>query len=1015
MSSYSPHVKTQFIRAGAGAGKTTQLIKSFMDFNHEFYQKNNRLPKVVLTTFTRKATQEVKERLLVEALKRQDQKIFEHVNKKSAVHISTIHGLFHLFLTQSCSLIGLPHELKIIDGSSYEKNLKKNIYLNLKNNPERIELLEHYPFYQLISVVKEALEVRSQIDDLSYATYDLLKKTTNDKYRNVVEMIQQIFMLVPDVPDKWQNYFEYLFELKNALGSLDPQLIFSCTEAEPRKPSWSEKNPSLDPQAHDLVEKIKKIELWSIQDTAEYRLQHEKINQIFLNLINDLYKSDQESKKKTGELTISDIETLSLKVIKEYPQAAVDFSSSWDYFMIDEYQDTSPLQVKILNELVRSQPCFIVGDPQQSIYLFRGARSEVFFEKEQFLSSQNVSIQILDRNYRSDPRLMTFINNFFQSLSTQFKPMQVRELKNDLSKIAQAYYIQCYDEAEATVVQIQKLLQQGAEPKDICVLARRNKSLMQVAQVAYRAHVPVQLQAAAGFESAREILDLTAFLKFLVNPHDNQNLVLLLRSPWFYLNDQEIFDQAANISVDQHSLWQILKTQKIDAINRLLQFQLQYEVEGASSSLKKMIEESQFLICSELLDPSGQREANVWKLIQNLIENEKKPGFSLSEYIQHQFQILQSDLGSSDSEAQPVIQPDRVSLMTVHASKGLEFKHVIVIGFTDQPQLTNTLDFAFDSQSNTFSLSIYNDEESKKLASNWSQLIRRAFNQRELDENERILYVAMTRAQESLSLVACLPKPGERSSIKKNSWYYRSRWPDPQEGLQNVSYQDQTYSYYSCLSEDTVLAHQSLMSEALPVRSSYLQKTQELIPEVNKSVTTLLSKPEAAKNFQITGDEYLTSFENLKKAQRGTDLHRLFESLKFRSLEEVLKNQNDDTELIEFLINQKEIDLLHVLKNGYTEWGFGLKISNGFLQGQIDAWAELPEVIHVLDYKTGSSKFSDKAFEQLAIYTQALFAMNKIQKNKKIVHTILYPVDRQILQKTYLNEAAFSKEKGTLI
>ena len=94
-------------------------------------------------------------------------------------------------------------------------------------------------------------------------------------------MIQQIFMLVPDVPDKWQNYFEYLFELKNALGSLDPQLIFSCTEAEPRKPSWSEKNPSLDPQAHDLVEKIKKIELWSIQDTAEYRLQHEKINQIF--------------------------------------------------------------------------------------------------------------------------------------------------------------------------------------------------------------------------------------------------------------------------------------------------------------------------------------------------------------------------------------------------------------------------------------------------------------------------------------------------------------------------------------------------------------------------------------------------------------------------------------------------------------------------------------------------------------------------------------------------------------
>ena len=96
-----------------------------------------------------------------------------------------------------------------------------------------------------------------------------------------------------------------------------------------------------------------------------------------------------------------------------------------------------------------------------------------------------------------------------------------------------------------------------------------------------------------------------------------------------------------------------------------------------------------------------------------------------------------------------------------------------------------------------------------------------------------------------------------------------------------------------------------------------------------------------------------------------------------------------------------------ILKHGHNEWGFGLKTTKTFIQGQIDLWAELENDIHVLDYKTGSSLYSDKAFEQLAFYTNALFEMKLISSNKKIIHSVVYPSEKLIKTKTFSGENEF--------
>ncbi|MBC7420482.1 MAG: UvrD-helicase domain-containing protein [Bdellovibrio sp.] len=1002
MSSPSSELKdhSQFIRAGAGAGKTTQLISSFLEFVKDFHQHHQRFPRVVITTFTRKATQEVKERLLVSALKQNEKNIFEYINRKSFVHISTIHGLLSLYLTQFADLLQLPQEIRIVDGIQYTRNLRKNIHRLMKKKNEYVNLLESYPFSQLIDLSKKALDLKAQHPDFKYLTQAELENLSKANHKLVIDKINQVFSLVPEIPDKWMEYFSYLRGILNHFSQSEEAKLLDLLDNAPRKPVFSEKKPPFEQRAYDLILEIKELDIFTVQDTTEYRVEHEKLNSLFFNFVNDLFVLDFEHKQRTGELTISDLENLSWQLASQHPESAVEFSDSWDYFMVDEYQDTSPLQVNLLNQLVRNRPCFIVGDPQQSIYLFRGARSEVFLNKENELKARQVLTRILDRNYRSEPSLMAFMNNFFKDFSKQFQPMQVREAKPERQLPTDAYFVKTHDEDLATLKQIQFLISEGVSAKDICVLSKSNLRLVEIAQKAQAFQIPVQLQTANGFELKREILDLISFLKFLVNPHDNENLITLLRSPWIYVDDESLFKICQSSDAKAYSIWfSIMKNfEKIkDSLSHYLKY---YDCAGAALTVKELIQRTGFMAFSGLLDSTGKREANIWKFVTTLTAAEKEIGFSLGLFLEDRFQSLQSDLGSAAGEAQPVIQPDCVSLMTVHAAKGLEFKNIIVIGMSDKPKLTNQINLAYDSAVNKFSLSVFDLAESKHQPSVWSRALRHELNRREMAENERVLYVAMTRAQESISLIAKVPRGNEKQIFWKDSWYKKINWP-----VTEVPIEDGAFKVQSLLYDDQLNQLQTYPPALITARKKWMDIGTKAMSE-QSSVTNVLS----AANNEATRIDYAKLTSSLKKAQKGTELHRIFEAMKYRSYE-FLQNTmiSSELELVNHLMTQPEINLPQILELGHNEWGFGIKIKSGVLQGQIDAWAELEDEIHVLDYKTGSSDYSDKAFDQLALYTLALIKMKQIATNKKIVHSILYPVEKKIVQKTFLDATEFEK------
>ncbi len=998
---------SQFIRAGAGAGKTTQLISSFLNFVKDFHRLNERFPRVVITTFTRKATQEVKERLLVSALKDNEKTIFEYINRKSFVHISTIHGLLSLYLAQHADLLSLPQEIKIVDGAQYLRTLKKNIHYLMKQQTDYIHLLESYPFYQLIDLAKAGLDLKAQHSQLDYVKINVLEELTNVKLKLIVDKINEMFVLVPSIPDKWSAYFSYWQQvLALILNGQEKELLLHL-ENTVRKPVWSAAKPAFDERAYEIIEELRQIDIFTVQDTKDYQREHEKLNSLFFNFIQELYVLDFEHKQSTGELTIADLENMAWQLTQLYPRSAEEFSDSWDYFMIDEYQDTSPLQVNLLNQLVREKPCFIVGDPQQSIYLFRGARSEVFVSKESELKEKNITTRILDRNYRSEPSLMQFMNDFFTNFSNQFSPMQVRDPNPDRKIQTDAYYIKAHDENLAVLKQIQFLITQGVSPKDICVLSKSNSKLILLAQAAQDYQIPVQLQAASGFEEKREILDLIHFLKFLVNPHDNENLVGLLRSPWLYADDKKIFDICQSSEAKSFSIWYAILKNHAELKESLLYYLKFFEAAGASLTLKEMVQQTGFMVFSNLLDKTGKREANTWKFLTSLTQAEKELGFSLGLFLEDRFQSLQSDLGSSAGEAQPVIQPDCVSLMTVHASKGLEFKNVIVIGFTDKPKTTNQINLAFDPEADQFSLAVFDQFESSLKPSVWSQRIRKELNRRELEENERVLYVAMTRAQESISLIARMVPEGERQTIVKEAWYKKILWPAEGDGTDS-----NLFAYKSISLDDEMTALKLVPPKMMTARPKLVAETNRVTGP--QSVTNTISSRDNNEAKELSKTDYSKLTSSLKKAQKGTELHRIFESMKYRPYEFLESTMAaNELELVNYLLNQSELDLKSILAYGHNEWGFGIKIKNGILQGQIDAWAELPTEIHILDYKTGSSEYHQKAFEQLSLYTLALLKMNQISRNKQIIHSVVYPTERKIIKKTFKNASAFELEANS--
>ena len=675
---------------------------------------------------------------------------------------------------------------------------------------------------------------------------------------------------------------------------------------------------------------------------------------LFSELGNQFIKKWKEIKNQKSYLQIQDLELLTLEIIEKKPSQIEAFSKEWDQWFIDEYQDMSSVQEKLLNHLFKqAQRVWTVGDPQQSIYFFRNADPKVFQRRK-----NQSEFEEKTENFRSTPELVSFFNDFFKN---RFLPMKAqRETSN--SQLPVAHFLESSFQNEALALRLNEILKENISEENICILVSRNEDVKDICNFLKKLKFPVQLHSVNHLN--RSLMDLLFLLRFLNQPLDNKNLIGWLRTPYFFLNDKHLISLKNSLSKNQKYLWVELKKQKHSISQSLSQLLQMSSQKGYSETLLHFIETHSFLKLSLYQDPTGEHEHQIWQFIYDLKEKEKKQGFQLSQFIEqklNQTKFYHVDKSSSSG----VIQKGFIQVMTIHQSKGLEFDYII-LPYLDKPFVHDARKDRFLRHLNDLSFSL-KDEKNISISPLEKYKGTQEKKESEQDEKERVLYVAMTRAKENITFIY----PQE---VKKtNTWLSR-------------------FSYFQNVHE--------LTKNSSLVR---VKKLEEIPKQECIKKTPLLSKPLCSYSkmtplnlpLKTSLPLNLSIFEGLS---RGKTLHQHLEVL--AQIGDSFLHQIQDKDLKEALIfvkNLKEPPMEELLKQK-PEWEFIFKDSEAKIKNiRIDLWGEVNEQIWIVDYKS-SLKFSKETWTQLKTYGSIL---RKIYPEKKIFLCAIHPFKKDVRIQPY--------------
>ncbi len=455
---------------------------------------------------------------------------------------------------------------------------------------------------------------------------------------------------------------------------------------------------------------------------------HRPLQQVVAHVYGDY----QQRLKQLGAMDFDDLLILPLQLFKQHPSILAKWSGRWRYLHVDEYQDTNLTQFELLRTLAHpGQPnVFVVGDDDQSIYGWRGARVENIFRfRETF---ENAKIFRLEQNYRSTQPILELAHAVVSKSSRREEKKLWTARKGGVKPVVLTLPSDM-DEAREVADRIGKATMLGNRAfRDFAVLYRTNAQSRLFEDVFRSRRYPYQVVGNVGFYSRKEVRDAVAYFRLAVNPMDDLSLRRIISEPPRGIGATTLERLAGWSSEREIALLQAmeraeevpgLNTRAINACRAFADKLREWGsgLPGAKGRLAEwasgLLEESGYLprLREEKSMEAQGRLDNLEALIDSLAEFDSTGG-SLSEYLEQATLATDQDRYDPDS--------DTVRLMTVHAAKGLEFKAVFVTGL----------------EKGTFPLQ--GDENRDD----------------DLDEERRLFYVAVTRAEEELVLSHALTR-----------------------------------------------------------------------------------------------------------------------------------------------------------------------------------------------------------------------------------------------------------------
>ena len=405
--------------------------------------------------------------------------------------------------------------------------------------------------------------------------------------------------------------------------------------------------------------------------------------------IKSIYLEYIKRKFKGNLLDYNDLITGAYKLLKYNPEIAKKWQQRFQYILVDEFQDTDYFQFQILQMLINSQEnVFCVGDPDQTIYEWRGAYAEIFND---FLARfQNTKQIILDKNYRSTQNILDVANSLIKHNEKRIDKTLIAHNANGEKPI---YYEgdSKNEEGRFVVNTIKELVKKGYEYKDIAILYRANFLSRFIEQALLYANIPYCIYGGVKFYQRKEIKDVLAYIRLIENPDDELAIKRVINTPNRKIGDVTI-DKIANYAFNKNiSFAEALKTSSSSDPNvtwdkenvrsfvtLINSFKTLVKDLPLAEGVKKILEVIKYRDYLKTYDLN--EETARWQNIEELLTSITQ--YSLDDEHPSYSSFLQSISLYTDTTSDDFKNKDEnaVSLMTIHFAKGTEYKVVFIVG-----------------------------------------------------------------------------------------------------------------------------------------------------------------------------------------------------------------------------------------------------------------------------------------------------------------------------------------------
>ena len=962
------------VSAGAGSGKTAVLTERVL----EKVKKGVSVDNLLILTFTKMAAKEMRERIGTKLL---ENGFTKELSKLDTADITTFDSYALSLVKKYHYYLNVSKDINIIDASVitlYKRKTLNDIFEELYNSNDEdfLSLIKEYTLKSDKDIFEFILNINNKLDlktnkksYLDNYIEDRFNETTINK--DIDTYIKEIFNIINKIHEYLEyiddnDYLDKLYQVLSPLLDSDDYISIkdNINIKLPQARGVSDTTKEYKEKIKKAIDSIKDLTIY--KDTIEIKnsiLKTKPYVSCIIKIIKALDIKVQNYKEIYNYYEYSDIANLAIKLVKENSQIREEIKNNLNEILIDEYQDTNDVQEEFIS-YISNNNVYMVGDIKQSIYRFRNANPYIFKNKYDMYSSHNNGIKIdLNKNFRSREEVINNINLMFNHIMDDYlggasyqkehqmiygnlmyqgngdnkenNNFEIYNYLNDTNyKNNEIEPFVIADDINNKIKDNYKVFDKDTKGirnvkySDFVILLDNSKSFELYKKILEYNNIPTSIVKSINLIDGEVILVIKNIISFIIKIKDNiidndfkKLFISLGRSFIFNIDDNILFDYFLNNNYKDSDIYRISNeiSKRIDFIS-------------LDEIIDLIIDKYDLYNKLFLLGDNASNTIRIDKL-KEITSNLTNLNYDIYDYQKYLEDIISNNLKIEYNIGDN--STDTVKIMTIHASKGLEFSICYFSGLFNRFNISEAVNrYTYD---NEYGIIIpYKDNFYYNTI--YHKLAYRNYIKENISERIRLLYVALTRAKEKMIFI--LPSSNKDETfisdiIDNNIREKYNSFASIMYSLEGV-----TKKYYKNidLSKINITKDYNMIKN-----NNYLKLINRVDDKLLVDNINIITNKEEEKSFSKK-NIHIISKEEEAKLEYGRRVHELFELTDFNNIDNLY---GKDREIIVNFLNNIDINNCDI----YKEYEFIYEEDNITYHGIIDLLLVYNDSIKIIDYK----------------------------------------------------------------